>query len=117
MVLIEKPVQQLDIVPTILDILDYGKPFMSFGNSMLKNSNSFVYSRINNVYQILDMNYIAGLPESADRLAYIYNYRNDSLLKNNLPVSSARAKELEAHLKGFLQRYVTALNENDLLVK
>ena len=114
---IEKPVQQLDIVPTIIDLLDYRKPFMSFGNSILRDSPHFVYNKINHVYQIIDTAFIAGYSEHPGLLSYLYNYQKDSLLQKNLADSGVKTDVLEAHLKAFRQRYSQAVTENKLLVR
>jgi phosphoglycerol transferase MdoB-like AlkP superfamily enzyme len=111
------PVQQLDIVPTIADMLHYPKPFMSFGNSMLRPTGGYSISRSYGEYQLIDSVGITGFDENSGKLVFYYDWRNDTLLKNNLytdPVGKER--ERSGLVKGILQRFNNSILDRTLLI-
>ena len=105
--------QQLDIMPTILDYLNYDKKFVSFGESILVNKNIYSVNYKNGIYQIIDSVYI--LSFNGEKSISLYNYKNDSLLKNNVLDKYQRdAFILEMNLKAFIQSYSNRLVKNKL---
>lgn len=119
---ISMPVQQFDIVPTILDLLHYGKPFMSFGYSIYDTvSQRVVVNNTHNVYQALDSSWLMGYDEREEKPVYFYNYRTDPELNNNLLADSSfprkEATQLDKHLKAVLQRFNNSLIRDQLYVK
>jgi phosphoglycerol transferase MdoB-like AlkP superfamily enzyme len=78
--------QQLDIMPSILDYMNYDKPFFSFGNSVFDSTTaSFCYASINNQFYMLQSPYL--ITAQLDKVNGYYDYRTDSTLKNNLITS------------------------------
>ncbi len=75
--------QQIDIMPSVLDYLHYNKPFYAIGNSAFDSTaNRFIINHINDRYYFIHDNlYTANIEDS---VYYIYNYPKDSLLKKNL---------------------------------
>ena len=57
-------VQQIDIMPTILELLNYNKPFFSFGKSMLSNKSWAVNFLQNEYHFITDNSIIINKKES-----------------------------------------------------
>ena len=73
--LITRPIQQLDIVPSILDKLNYSAPFMSFGNSFFRNDTTtrpFAIHRSYEAYQLIDSVGITAYDERSDKALYYY---------------------------------------------
>lgn len=114
---IDDPVQQIDILPTILNHLNYNKPYFAFGNDMLKKSgDSFVINTLDGEYQIIMGDYI--LQWANEKALKLFNYKNDILLKDNLIEKELLQKEkLEKHLKAFIQQYNKNLIDNSMVVK
>lgn len=117
---IGQPVQQLDIVPTVLDMLHYQRPFMSFGNSILRPHPAFSVCRIFDTNQMIDSAFITGYQPSRDSVLYFYNYRTDTALATNLlPDTSLRAWLLprKKMIRAFGQRFNQALLRRQLLIQ
>jgi phosphoglycerol transferase MdoB-like AlkP superfamily enzyme len=117
---INKPVQQIDIVPTILNMLHYPKPFMSFGKTIFDTSPRYVYNRFLENYQVLDSCFLLGYNEGIETVSYLYNYKEDPLLRNNLLSGSSYAgtvRRLKIHLLSFIQRFNNDVMENRLYIE
>jgi phosphoglycerol transferase MdoB-like AlkP superfamily enzyme len=115
-----KPVQQTDIVPTILDKLAYSNAFMAFGRSIYDTAENYVMNRYIDLVQITDSRFILGYNAGTSRPAYLLNTANDSTLKINLidTVKFAGTRErLLRYNKAVIQRYNNALIENQLYIK
>ena len=116
---IRKTVQQLDLVPSILDLMHYDQPFMSFGRSIQDSTERFVTNKIFGNYQIMDSTYLLGYSEQNEQPVYLYDYRTDPELKRNLlnEAGSFQSRgRLERKLKAILQRYNNSLLKHDLMV-
>ncbi len=114
---INKPVQQIDIVPTILDLLHYPESFNSFGRSAFDTSSQQGYFKLFDNYYIRDTSLLLGLSEKTNIANQLYDLRTDRAMKNNLLHNKSYDKQkvlLEQQLKAFVQRYTTTLNRNSL---
>lgn len=80
----DAPVQQLDIMPTLLGLLDYDKPYFAFGRDLNRDADlpPFVINYGTNQFQLLRGDTL--LVRDNKSLVAIYNYKRDSLLQNNL---------------------------------
>ncbi|NPA45004.1 MAG: sulfatase-like hydrolase/transferase [Chlorobi bacterium] len=109
--------QQIDIMPTILNMLNYDKDFISFGNNMLDTSaNHFVVNYINNTYQIAQDNFV--LQYRNDKVIAIYNFEKDPLLKHNLIHQQIdNVKDMKQLLQAFIQQYNYRMINNELTIK
>jgi len=97
-----KTVQQIDILPTVLNYLKYDQAYYSFGHDMFSdkkqpsifyNSPSF-YCVDDSLFYVL----------SDYTFKEVYNYRADSLLQRNV-IGSHTGKELLNFCKAFIQTY------------
>lgn len=109
-----KNIQQIDILPSILDYLHYNKKFISYGNSY-KNKNNLVINYINNVYHaIIDDYYFIF---DGNTVIELYNYKTDLLLKNNLiETEKTISLDLETQIKAYLQSFNNNLINNSLTI-
>ena len=105
--------QQLDIMPSILDLLGYQQPFFAFGQSKFSANNGFSFQVINEVDQFIKDGYL--LQSRGDEALGLYQIQTDSLLTENLI-----HKELEItqkHLtlsRQFRQQYNNRVINNEL---
>lgn len=110
-------VQQLDILPSVLDYLGYEKPFFAFGNSIFKPAKPrFLINELTGKYQWFMNDYL--LTANEENPDAFYNFKADSLCKNNL-INAEKAKMQQEHLpyfKAFLQLYRSAVIHNQLSV-
>jgi phosphoglycerol transferase MdoB-like AlkP superfamily enzyme len=111
------PVQQIDIMPTILNYLRYNKPYFAFGHDMLnRDSSAFVAQYIDEQYQIIMGDEVLKFNEH--QAPELYNYRDDILLKYDISKSKPSDRErLETYLKAFIQQYNQHLIDNYLGIK
>ncbi|HOP59255.1 MAG TPA: sulfatase-like hydrolase/transferase [Bacteroidales bacterium] len=109
--------QQIDIMPTVLNYLNYDEEYIAFGNDLLNDSEeSFAFNTNGSTYHIYMKDHIL---EMVDNEAIgLYNYKKDLLLQNNLLSDETElAKELEEKLKAIIQTYNTRLVDNDMVVR
>lgn len=106
---IEHTVQQIDIMPTILDYLNYDKPFYALGKSMVKESKQPSLFFLDANYGCIQDSFFYIL--SNYQFIEKYNFKNDSLLKNNLPLNKAD-EDLLNYCKAYIQTYTNDVINN-----
>ena len=106
--------QQIDIMPSILDFLNYPSPYFSFGNSVFDNTTGhFALTFNSDLFQLIEKNFV--LQFNGDKAINLYNFRNDSLLKNNLMNSEAGvSQKMENKTKAIIQTYQQSLINNKM---
>ena len=109
--------QQTDIMPTLLDMLHYPKPFIAFGGSLLRNTEPrFNLSYLNGNYQLIAEQYAWQTDYNASKS--LYNFKNDSLLTINVFTSQGNiAAEKDKLLKSVIQQYNNRIIENKLTIQ
>lgn len=108
-----KTVQQIDILPTVLDLLNYDQPFYSFGKSMIQNNEqpAFFYKG-SHFYCVLDsFCYIM----HDTYFIHKYNFKKDSLLSHNL-IDSHKENGIVNYCNAFIQCYTNDLIDNKTAV-
>jgi phosphoglycerol transferase MdoB-like AlkP superfamily enzyme len=106
--------QQIDIMPSILQYLNYNKPFYSFGKSVFDTTaNHFAFTFNSGIYQYTNNNYT--LEFDGEKATGLFQYKKDSLLKNNLiKTEKMVANELELKTKAIIQTYQQSLINNKM---
>ena len=109
--------QQIDIMPSVLGYLDYGKPFLAFGRNLFdEKSEPFAVSYTSGTYQLVMGDYLYlynGLTETG-----IYNYKKDILLAKNLKGQLPEIEEkMGLKVRAFIQQYNNRMIENRLTVE
>jgi phosphoglycerol transferase MdoB-like AlkP superfamily enzyme len=106
--------QQIDIMPTVLSILNYDKPYFAFGNNLMeKNENYFVVNNLDGNYNFYLKNYV--LFNNGDKNTGLYNLKHDRFLRNNLlGRNKALEQEMENKLKAFIQQYNNRMIDNKI---
>lgn len=106
--------QQIDIYPTILDMIGYDKPFRSWGRSLLdkKTAVPFVINSTGNIYQFAKGNYICTFD---GKKALGFYDKEDKALKHNLiKKRNAEMDEIELNCKAFIQDYMERVVDKKL---
>ncbi len=107
---------QVDILPSVLNLLGYNKPFFAFGQSYLKRKNNNCYFYANGNYMMIADSILAVYNHTA--ITALYNFRRDSSLTNNI---AGHYPSLEASLtkdlRAFIQTYNSTLIHNTGMVK
>ena len=109
--------QQIDIMPTILNYLNYDGEFIAFGNDLLDDlRESFAFNTTGSAYQLFMKDHMLELVEN--KPAGLYNFKEDRLLDNNLlNKEDSLQKTMEEKLKAIIQSYNSRLIDNDMVVK
>lgn len=111
-------IQQTDITPTLLGLLNYQKPFFSFGKDVFDNSENYVNYVFNDrngnsMYYLDDLM----IEYSGNQLIGIYEYKKDFSLKNNLIEKKEQFSQLpfmQQQMEAILQQYITRMEDNKL---
>ena len=104
---------QMDIFPSIVDLVGYDKPINSWGRSLFSNSGkSFSIHFSGTVYHFITEKYI--LVFDGDSVIGIYD-KEDQWLSNNLKENSnINFSNEEKYLKAFMQDYMNRIIEKKL---
>lgn len=108
--------QQIDIMPTILDYLNFPKSYFCFGNSVFDTIQPhFAFTYSNNMFQLIEDGYSYGF--NGQKSIDLYNIHADSLLQNNLVnADTTRMKRMEEKTKAIIQTFQQALINNQMHV-
>lgn len=99
----ERPAGHIDVMPSVLGLTGYDKPYFAFGQDLFADS-----------LPRRTMNYMGAFNTIADSLVYIFNehdfvevfdYRRDPLQRDNLAGRQAADNEDERWTKAFIQQY------------
>jgi phosphoglycerol transferase MdoB-like AlkP superfamily enzyme len=109
--------QQTDIMPTLLDILHYPKPFVAFGGSLLRNNEPrFGLNYLNGNFQMIKDGYTWQTDFYASKS--LYNFEKDSMLAKNLySDQNSVAADRDKLLKAVIQQYNNRIIENKLYIQ
>lgn len=107
--------QQIDIMPTVLGIVGYRKPYMAFGIDLMTTAgkDTWAVNYLNGIYQYVKGDYL--LQWDGEKTKAVYDFKRDSLLKHNLVSRMpAEAKQMEREVKAVIQSYMERMTENRL---
>lgn len=108
-------IQHLDILPSILDYLNFNKNFVAFGNSAFKTEqNKFVINMLNNNYLIMQNDTL--ILFNGTNPTALFNYKTDSLLKSNFLEPKIISNQALIKLKSFIQIYNYSLINNKTFI-
>lgn len=113
--------QQTDIKPSLLSLLNYQKPVFTFGKNIFQEDSSFVNFVFNNRNNS-SMYYLDTLmiEYSQDQLYGIFDYKKDFSLKNNLIAQKDSFPQfpfMDEKIKAIIQQYISRMKNNNLTVK
>ncbi|MBL7934095.1 MAG: LTA synthase family protein [Bacteroidia bacterium] len=107
----EETFSQIDILPSALELLGYNKPFFSLGKSFSSPRGHIASS---NYYNVNFLQYTDSLAciYQGENLIYVYNYRLDSLCKQNIlhkypKIDSLRISEYKAFFQIYNHMLIT----------
>ena len=110
----KKVAQQIDILPTLLHIVGFGKPYNAFGKDLLDSTSSanWAVNYSNGIYQYVDGSRV--LLYDGDKGISWYDYLADPLLQHPLPNDKQDTHQLE-HLKSIIYTYMRRMVDNNLV--
>lgn len=117
----ERIVQQIDIMPTVLNYLHYDRPYIAFGKDMLNTPVEDTHA-LHWVTEFDGYEYVKGdylVQFDGRKLTHAYRFRKDSLLQDDvlLTAPTDTLLQMEQRLKSFVQQYMQRMNNDRLVIK
>lgn len=109
----DKIAQQIDILPTVLGLLNYPKPYFGFGIDVLNTpkEDTWAVNYLNGIYQYVKYGYV--LQFDGVKTTALYSLE-DRLMKNNLKGKIQKQAQMERELKAIIQQYMERMTQNRL---
>jgi phosphoglycerol transferase MdoB-like AlkP superfamily enzyme len=112
---VNRTIQQIDVMPTVLHRLHYDKPYFAFGKPALDGQPGYAVSFSGQFYQLISDRYC--LQFDGEKTCAVFNMQTDSLLsKNIVHQRGINYKEEENWLKAMLQTYNQSLIDNRMKI-
>ena len=110
----DKIAQQIDILPTVLGMLHYPKPYFAFGIDVLNTpaEDTWAVNYLNGIYQYVRHGHVLQFDGQRTRAVYALT---DSLMKHNLVGSCPDQESMEHELKAIIQQYMARMTQDRLL--
>ena len=111
-----KVAQQIDIMPTILNYLNYPTPYIAFGKNLLDSNpnNNWVINYNNGFYQYFEGDYL--LQFDGEKPFALYNYNSDNLLKENVLNEISEQDNMLNRCKAIIQEYIERMINDNLII-
>ena len=120
----DKIAQQIDILPTLMGMLHYQKPYFGFGIDLFNTQpeDTWAVNYLNGIYQYVKQGHV--LQFDGQKSVGLYAL-TDSLMKHNLLQSSnsslftlhSSLNQMERELKAIIQQYMERMTQDRLTVK
>lgn len=117
----DKIVDQIDIMPTVLGLMGYDKPYVAFGEDILgtapEDTYAIQYIPSSQTYQYIDSEYAVHWRDG--ELLGAYRYRTDKALDSNV-LDSLDADTREHYLlkiESIVQQYMSRMNSNNVIAR
>ena len=110
----DKIAQQIDILPTVMGMLNYPKNYFGFGIDLFNTpaDNTWAVNYLNGTYQYVKHGYVLQFNGQQTKGMYTLN---DSLMKKNLLGKVPQQKQMERELKAIIQQYMERMVNNQLI--
>ncbi|MEZ4936916.1 MAG: sulfatase-like hydrolase/transferase [Crocinitomicaceae bacterium] len=113
-----KDVQQIDIMPSILDLLGYDQDFFAFGNSVFDpNYEGYAVQYTQNLYQIIENDQLI-MFGTDDEVKHVFSIKEDTLLAKDLLKEGIQPDQKTLNkLKAIIQSFNYSMVNNELRLK
>ena len=110
----DKIAQQIDILPTVLGMLGYHKPYFGFGIDLLNtpSEETWAVNYLNGIYQYVKYGYVLQFDGSQAKAVYSLD---DRMMKQNLKGKVDVQAKMERELKAVIQQYMERMTQDRLL--
>ncbi|MFA8449338.1 MAG: LTA synthase family protein [Bacteroidales bacterium] len=108
--------QQIDIMPSILNYVNYDKPFFAFGRSLFDSTAThYAMNYLSGNWQMIQKEF--SLEFNGKETEALFNFQNDSTLDHNIKIQfPERVRNMEKLTKVLIQEFNTSMVENKLTV-
>ena len=106
--------QQTDILPTVLGIVGYDKPYLAFGSDLLHTpaKDLWAVNYLDGAYQYCKGDYV--IQFDGEKTTGVFRL-TDYAMKHNLKGTVAEERQMERELKAVIQQYIDRMIDNRLL--
>ena len=106
--------QQIDILPTVLSILGYDKPFLSFGCDLMSTpmEETYAVNYLNGIYQYVKYGHVLQFDGKQTKAVYALN---DLLMRHNLKGKVKQQAQMEREVKAIIQQYMYRMVNDKLM--
>ena len=106
--------QQIDILPTVLSILGYDKPFLSFGCDLMSTpmEETYAVNYLNGIYQYVKYGHVLQFDGKQTKAVYALD---DLLMKHNLKGKVKQQAQMEREVKAIIQQYMYRMVNDKLM--
>ena len=110
----DKIAQQIDILPTLMGMLNYQKPYFAFGIDLFNTraEETWAVNYLNGIYQYVKKGHV--LQFDGEQTVGVYALK-DSLMRHNLKGKLPDQIWMEQEVKGIIQQYMMRMTEDRLL--
>ena len=111
--MLDKIAQQIDILPTLLGMLHYPKPYFGFGIDLFSTpkEDTWAVNYLNGIYQYVRYGYVLQFNGAATTGVYRLD---DRLMKQNLKGKVDVQQQMERELKAIIQQYMERMKQDRL---
>lgn len=114
--IISSTTQQTDVLPYILNAVNYEGNALLFGNNPLKDDEHFAVNYLNGVYQLITDEY--SYLSDGENTVGMYDLKTDPYQLNDIKNSKMDIQiKLDTQLKAILQQYTNRMIKNELSIK
>ena len=101
----DKIAQQIDILPTVMGMLHYQKPYFGFGIDLLNTpaEDTWAVNYLNGIYQYVKHGHVLQFDGQQTKGMYALD---DSLMQHNLVGKVPQQPQMELELKAIIQQYI-----------
>ena len=109
----DKVAQQIDILPTVLGMLGYPKPYFGFGIDVLNTpaDKTWAVNYLNGIYQYVRYGYVLQFDGTNSKGIYKLD---DRIMQHNLIGKVPQQSQMESELKAIIQQYMMRMTQNRL---
>ena len=109
----DKIAQQIDILPTVMGMLHYQKPYFGFGIDLLNTpaEDTWAVNYLNGTYQYVKHGYVLQFDGQQTKAVYALT---DSLMQHNVAGKVAEQPRMERELKAIIQQYMERMTQDRL---
>ena len=112
----DKIAQQIDILPTVMGMLHYQKPYFGFGIDLLNTpaEDTWAVNYLSGIYQYVKHGHVLQFDGQQTKGMYALD---DSLMQHNLVGKVPQQPQMELELKAIIQQYMERMTQDGLKVE
>ena len=110
----DKIAQQIDILPTLMGMLGYSRPYFGFGIDLLNTAadDTWAVNYLGGIYQYVKHGLLLQFDGTKTKAVYELD---DSLLRHNIAGTRPEQPRMERELKAIIQQYMERMTQDRLL--